>query len=90
MKEIIDQTRDLLSHQTTTLGKFIILLKRLYTKIVVLNLDVLFNYPSSVVTLSLLLLLQSNVSLNAFISEQMKSFVLHKKDASSYIVSLSY
>lgn len=86
MKELIDQTRCSLSHQT--LGKFIIFIEINFCThmIIVLYLDVLFNYPSSVVSLSLLLL-QSNVSMTSFISEQMKSFILHKKDASSYIVS---
>jgi hypothetical protein len=45
--------------------------------------DLLHNYPCSIVALSLMY----NITSNAFIIEQIKSFAQHKKDPSHYLVS---
>ncbi|UJR20796.1 hypothetical protein I4U23_023909 [Adineta vaga] len=47
--------------------------------------DLLHNYPSSIVVLSLI---SHHFTSNSFINEQIKSFVLHKKDASNYLKQL--
>ena len=52
--------------------------------IIVFYLELLHNYPSSVVTLSLLC---NNITSNTFIFEQIKSFILLKKDSTHYLVS---
>jgi hypothetical protein len=46
----------------------------------------LHSYPSSIVALSLIY----SISPNAFVIDQIKSFVRHKKDATPYFVSRSH
>ena len=88
LTQIIHQARSSLSHQT--LGKSFEERKILhfYIIILVLCLELLSHYPSSIATLSLLLLLNGNSS-NTFVIEQIKSFALLKKDPSHYLVSRS-
>ena len=52
-------------------------------RMIVFYLGLLHNYPSSIVAFSLIY----NITSNTFISEQIKSFVLHKKDPKYYLVS---
>ncbi|CAF1390429.1 unnamed protein product [Rotaria magnacalcarata] len=47
--------------------------------------DLFYNYPSSIVTLSFIYNIASN---KTFIMEQMKSFLVHKKDPSHYFKQL--
>ncbi|CAM4904580.1 unnamed protein product [Rotaria socialis] len=47
--------------------------------------DLFYNYPSSIVTLSFIYNIASN---KTFIVEQMKSFLVHKKDPSHYFKQL--
>ncbi|CAF1543722.1 unnamed protein product [Rotaria sordida] len=48
------------------------------------TMKLLYNYPSSIVTLSFIYKIKSN---NIFIIEQIKNFLLHKKDPTYYFVS---
>jgi hypothetical protein len=88
MKQIIEKARSSLSNNSLshqTLGKclrenFILLHLNI---IIVFYLELLYNYPSSIVTLSLI----CNITSNTFIIEQIKSFLLHKKDQLHYFVS---
>ena len=79
LKQIIEQARSSFSHEI--FGKY---LKEIHSNLfIIFYLGVLSNYPSSIVTLSLLY----NITSNTFIIEQIKSFLLHKKDPSYYLVS---
>lgn len=54
-----------------------------FNTIIVFILELLLQYPSSIVTLSFIY----KVTSNNFIVEQMKSFLHHKKDPEHYFVS---
>ena len=83
LTQMIDQARSALSHDTLGNEHTCFLFGRM---MLVLYLELLSNYSSSVVTLSVLLVV-SPVSSYGLISEMIKSFVVHKKDQSEYLVS---
>ncbi|CAF2403631.1 unnamed protein product [Rotaria sp. Silwood2] len=69
LKEILEQARSLF------------LIKSLSNE----TIELLYNYPSSIVTLSFISKITSN---NTFFIEQMKHFLLHKKDPTYYLIQL--
>lgn len=95
-KQIIEQARSSLlrvrisssSHERLGKSSTTISRCRALTKVLVLILELLSHYPSSIVTLALMYAVDGS---NKFIMDQMKVFLQHKhKDASHYFVSGSY
>lgn len=86
LRQMIDQARSALSHHTLGNKHIPLFIHRTNHLSFFRFVELLSSYPSSIVSLSVLLMI-SPVSSYDMMSELIKSFVVHKKDQSHYLVS---